>query len=65
MAKMDYKEIKKLLELTDIFEKRLAEMQSPDYEFPPSMDRRDTIAILTSMGICALLMVLCMTGVIA
>lgn len=46
-------------------EKRLAEMQSPDYEFPAEMDHRDLIAILTSMGVCALLMALCMAGVIA
>lgn len=45
--------------------KRLAEMQAPDYEFPAKMDRRDLIAILSSMGVCALLMALCMAGVIA
>ncbi|MBE6027388.1 MAG: hypothetical protein E7227_02135 [Clostridiales bacterium] len=45
--------------------KRLAEMQEPDYEFPAKMDRRDLIAILTSMGVCAVLMALCMVGVIA
>lgn len=45
-------------------EKRLAEMQSPDYEFPKKMNYRDLIAILASMGVCGLLLVLCMTGVI-
>lgn len=45
-------------------EKRLAEMQSPDYVFPKKMDSHDFIAILASMGICALLMALCMMGVI-
>lgn len=46
-------------------EKRLAEMQSPSYEFPAELDRHDFIAILSSMGVCALLMALCMVGVIA
>ena len=46
-------------------EKRIIEMQSPEYEFPPEMDRRDYVAILSAMGVCAILMALCMMGVIA
>lgn len=49
----------------DETKKRLAEMQSPAYEFPPKIDKRDIIAILIAIGVCALLMVLCMTGVIS
>lgn len=45
-------------------EKRLAIMAADDYEFPKEMNKTDLIAIMSSIGICAILMLLCMTGVI-
>ena len=65
------KEVKVIMEKTieeviyEETEKRIAEMQSPEYVFPKRLARRDIIAILTSMGISGLLLLLCMVGVIA
>ena len=46
-------------------EHRLKEMASPEYEFPEKADRKDAIGIVATMAVCLLLIVLCMTGVIA
>ena len=45
-------------------EKRLALMQSPDYEFPKKAGTADWIAICAGIVISIILIVLCMTGVI-
>lgn len=65
------KELKIIMEKTieeviyEETEKRIAEMQSPDYVFPKRLDHRDIAVILASMGISGLLLLLCMVGVIA
>ena len=65
------KELKIIMEKTieeviyEETEKRIAEMQSPDYVFPKRLDHRDIVVILASMGISGLLLLLCMVGVIA
>ena len=46
-------------------EHRLNEMASPDYLFPGKADKKDAIGILTLIGICLVLIILCMTGVIS
>lgn len=45
-------------------EKRLVEMQDPNYEWPEKADKKDAIAIVLLIVICIVLIVLCMTGVI-
>lgn len=45
-------------------DRRLREMKSEDYRFPAKADRSDWIGILAGIGVSALLIVLCMTGVI-
>lgn len=45
-------------------DKRLKEMQAPDYEFPKQATRADWIGIAASIGVSLLLIILCMTGVI-
>lgn len=45
-------------------EVRLKEMASPDYVFPKKADKTDVVAILASIGVCFVLIILCMTGVI-
>ncbi len=45
-------------------DQRLKEMASPDYEFPKKADKKDLIGIVVSCGVCLLLIILCMTGVI-
>ena len=56
------KTIKELIyEETD---KRLKEMASPDYEFPEKADKKDFIGICIAIGICFILIILCMVGVI-
>ena len=45
-------------------EKRLALMQSPDYEFPQKAGIADWIGICAGIVISIILIVLCMTGVI-
>lgn len=46
-------------------ENRLGEMSSPSYIFPPKADRKDYCAILAAIILCGILVLLCMTGVIA
>lgn len=46
-------------------ENRLGEMSSPAYVFPPKADRKDYCAILAAIVLCGVLVLLCMTGVIA
>lgn len=45
-------------------DQRLKEMKEPGYKFPPKADSKDTLGILCSIGICTLLIILCMVGVI-
>lgn len=45
-------------------EERLKEMASPDYQFPEKADRKDAIGILLTIGVCLVLIILCMVGVI-
>lgn len=49
----------------DETERRLAIMESPEYEFPKRINRTDIIAISLLCIICLLLIVLCMMGVIS
>ncbi len=44
---------------------RLEEMASPDYEFPERINRWDVLWMILSAAISAVLIVLCMTGVIS
>ena len=46
-------------------DQRLKEMGSPDYQFPKKADKADWIGIVASCAVCLLLIILCMTGVIA
>lgn len=43
-------------------QKRLKIMEDPGYEFPPRAGKLDAIGIIASIGICLLLIILCMTG---
>jgi len=45
-------------------EKRLAEMDKPDYPWPEQADKKDAIAIAASVAVCGILILLCMFGVI-
>ena len=45
-------------------EERLKEMAAPDYQFPKQADIKDVIGICLSIGVCLLLIILCMVGVI-
>ncbi len=45
--------------------KRLQEMESPEYEFPKPMGKVDFAVIVGLAAACVVLIVLCMTGVIA
>lgn len=46
-------------------EKRLEIMENPDYEFPEQINKKDWAWIWGIVGISAVLIVLCMTGVIS
>lgn len=48
----------------DETEKRLAEMQKPDYVFPKKITKADIIGIAISVAVSVVLIVLCMVGVI-
>ncbi len=50
--------------IQDETERRLAEMQRPDYEFPPRATATDVWGIVLLVGASAVLIVLCMLGVI-
>ena len=39
-------------------------MSKEDYEFPERADKKDYIGIALAVGVCLLLIILCMTGVI-
>lgn len=45
-------------------EKRLAEMQKPDYVFPKKITKFDVIGIISSVAISLVFVVFCMVGVI-
>lgn len=49
----------------DETEKRLNEMEQPDYEFPKRMSKADYAVIVGAIVVCTLLIALCMVGVIA
>lgn len=46
-------------------QRRLAAMQKKDYEWPTKAGKGDYIAIIAAFVACAVLIGLCMTGVIA
>ena len=46
-------------------DQRLKEMGEKDYQFPQKADKIDAIGIIASISVCALLIILCMTGVIS
>lgn len=46
-------------------DQRLKEMASPNYHFPEQADRNDVIGIIGGIVISTILIILCMTGVIA
>ncbi|MGM9683271.1 MAG: hypothetical protein ACI3XQ_06710 [Eubacteriales bacterium] len=48
----------------DETEKRLEEMEQPDYEFPGRIGKADVIGIVAGIVISILLIILCVTGVI-
>ncbi|MCM1400219.1 MAG: hypothetical protein NC225_12145 [Clostridium sp.] len=45
-------------------EKRLNEMEQPDYEFPKKINKADVIVMIAGFLVSAVLIALCMTGVI-
>lgn len=45
--------------------KRLDEMASPDYEFPKRITRWDVVWMVVGVAVSAILIALCMTGVIS
>ena len=45
-------------------DQRLKEMADPGYQFPKKADMKDVIGIIALTGVCLVLIVLCMTGVI-
>lgn len=45
-------------------EKRLSIMEKPDYEFPKRITKADVTVIIGGIVICAVLILLCMVGVI-
>lgn len=49
----------------DETEKRLGIMESKDYVFPPKIGKVDVVAIIASCAVSLVLIILCMTGVIA
>ena len=48
----------------DETDERLKEMGQKEYQFPRQADRIDVIGIVATVGVCLLLIVLCMKGVI-
>ncbi len=48
----------------DETESRLAEMAKADYEFPPKAGAWNWWVIAASIAVCAVLIILCQTGVI-
>ncbi len=45
-------------------EKRLAQMQAPDYQFPKRIGKGDVIAMAVGFGVSLVLIALCMLEVI-
>ena len=50
--------------ITEETERRLKEMSAPDYQFPKKADRIDAAGIAIMVGLSAILILLCMMGVI-
>ena len=46
-------------------DQRLKEMASPNYQFPKKADKSDIVGIVAGIVISIVLIILCMTGVIA
>lgn len=46
-------------------DQRLKEMASPNYQFPEKADKSDMVGIVAGIVISTVLIILCMTGVIA
>ena len=46
-------------------DQRLKEMASPNYQFPKKADKSDIVGIVAGIVISTVLIILCMTGVIA
>ena len=46
-------------------DQRLKEMASPNYQFPVKADKSDVVGIVAGIVISTVLIILCMTGVIA
>ncbi|MBI1694362.1 hypothetical protein HYQ58_1574 [Lactobacillus crispatus] len=44
---------------------RITEMQSSNYKFPKRINSADVTAIVGAIIVCLILIILCMTGVIA
>lgn len=51
--------------ITEETTKRLDEMASADYEFPKRITRWDVVWMAVGVAVSAILIALCMTGVIA
>lgn len=51
--------------ITEETTKRLDEMASPDYEFPEKITRWDVVWMVVGVVASAILIALCMTGVIS
>lgn len=45
-------------------DKRLKEMETPEYKFPNTADKKDAVGIITAIVVCIVLILLCMIGVI-
>ncbi len=50
--------------IRDETDRRLKEMGAPEYQFPEKADFKDIIWIAVLAGVCCLLIVLCLMGVI-
>lgn len=45
-------------------DERLKKMASPGYVFPEKIDKKDVMGIVLTIGVCVVLIILCMMGVI-
>lgn len=50
--------------ITEETEKRLKEMGSPEYQYPKKLGKADAVTAFVLAGVCAVLILLCMTGVV-
>lgn len=61
---MDEKELSLEELINSETEKRLKEMESPDYEFPEKITKTDVIFMVASFAVSLVLIILCMLEVI-